>query len=611
MRPIRSLLLGLMLAPTTIARAARDDAGEPGTPPDAIERLITDLGSDKYAVRRRAEEQLLQMGPEALDALSAAEDNDDLEIADRVQYIMQRMRVEWNRPDDTPDVRRLLTRYGDLSEEGRGERITQLAALADGGGLAALCRIARFDASPLVARRAAMAMLKLELDADARKAAAPACLKELSGSERPPAVWMELYLRELDEPVAAIADWAKATAAEAKLLADESGDTDFVTVYDLLGRHLERCHELKLGDETTAALVAIVGITDDPEQAGQLEAGLAWSVRWIIKHQRWDVLEPLEDRYEKTFRHSRKLLYYLAAASAKGGRDERAATLAQRAFTLPDNEDPLGDDRVAIAEAVADLGQVAWAEREYRRAIEEFPVIDQRSMEARNNLAMWLHDREDYQGAADLLGEFCDALDEDRPARTRLIESINEENASGRETLSSVEARRRFYQACVAESKRDYDSQRELLEQAAAAYEKDPDILIAMYRSPVSDDAFRRRTATRIRRAGQYMQGLIDEYPEYPGYYNQWAWLIANTEGDQKKAVEYSKRSLELAPDEPSYLDTLGRCYYAVGDFQNAVKSQQKAVELAPHYEIMRRQLAIFEKALASQQVGGAPKAED
>jgi tetratricopeptide (TPR) repeat protein len=67
-------------------------------------------------------------------------------------------------------------------------------------------------------------------------------------------------------------------------------------------------------------------------------------------------------------------------------------------------------------------------------------------------------------------------------------------------------------------------------------------------------------------------------------------------------AVVYSRRSLELAPDEPSYLDTLGRCYYAVGDYEHAVENQRRAVELAPQYGVMRRQLAMFEQALADAQ---------
>jgi tetratricopeptide (TPR) repeat protein len=189
-----------------------------------------------------------------------------------------------------------------------------------------------------------------------------------------------------------------------------------------------------------------------------------------------------------------------------------------------------------------------------------------------------------------------------------LIQEIELSASSGREVLRNVEARRDFYLACVDEAAGDFSSQRKHLESAINKYDKDPDILIAMYRSPGADEDHQQATKTRIRTTAKYMQALVDEYDDIPMFYNQWAWLVSNTEGDQQLAVEYSKKSLELAPDEPSYLDTLGRCYYAVGDYENAVKAQRRAVELAPQYNVMRRQLELFEKALGEEQQAGASK---
>ncbi|MCA9210287.1 MAG: tetratricopeptide repeat protein, partial [Planctomycetales bacterium] len=60
-------------------------------------------------------------------------------------------------------------------------------------------------------------------------------------------------------------------------------------------------------------------------------------------------------------------------------------------------------------------------------------------------------------------------------------------------------------------------------------------------------------------------------------------------------------KSLELVPDTAGYLDTLGRCYYAKGDYANAVKYQTQAVRLDPHTQQIRRQLELFEKALAGK----------
>ena len=77
---------------------------------------------------------------------------------------------------------------------------------------------------------------------------------------------------------------------------------------------------------------------------------------------------------------------------------------------------------------------------------------------------------------------------------------------------------------------------------------------------------------------------------------------MSNTEGDYQQAVEHSLRSLELKPDSPSYLDTLGRCYYAVGDLEKALEAQREAVRLHPHLQVMQDQLALFEAAYAEEQ---------
>jgi tetratricopeptide (TPR) repeat protein len=614
MRRFAWIFAAVLCVAAPVAQAAREETAADRAG-DAVEQLIAQLGSDEYAVRRRAEEQLLRLGPEAFDKLKAAENDADLEVAERIRYIVQRMRVSWVHAEDSPEVRNLLSQFGELSVDDRYRRVRALAALDDHAGLGALCRITRFDPSALVARQSALAVLTLTMSRDERQAAAAACRGELGTSERPPAHWIRLFLRELDDPQQAVGQWTALNAAESELLRSGSPETDFALTYDLLLRHLDRCDKLKLTAETGAALLAIVDLATAPRpgddraadpaiRARRLESSLAGAIRWTIDHKRADVLEPLEDRFESTIRHSRKLLYFLAAASAKAGRDERAAALAEQAYNLPPDDDALGADRSLIAGMVAELGFVDWAEREYRWIIANRPVIDEQSMDARSDLAIWLHDREDYAGAADILGEFCRAIAADPAARQRLIEELDLSMGSGIEMLRTVEARRDFYRACVAEAKGDYQLQRRRLEDAIKKYDKDPDILIAMYRSPGADDDFRQRTRVRIRSTAKFMQALIDENPDNATCYNQWAWLIANTEGDQQLAVQYSQQSLVLRPDEPSYLDTLGRCYYAVGDYARAVESQRRAVELAPHYGVMRRQLAAFEQALAEHPDG-------
>ena len=556
--------------------------------------LIGQLGDEQYAVRRRAEEDLIHLGPDAFDQLKLAEDSADLEISERARYIVQQMRVEWVRPEDTAEVRRVLDRYGDLTEADRNKRLSRLAELKDGEGLPALCRIARLEPSPQVARRAALVILKRDPTAVATASLVDACRRELGTSERAPAVWIQLWLREGADRAATLADWNTALEAEALLVKEESPETSVDVVYTLMKRRLDMCHELGLLDETTAALLRLTTLTMGKTASNQSISNLAWALRWIIDNKRWDVLDQVVEQRRDEIFGNRLLLYYVAAATSRAGRSDEADDLSQRAFDVDDPFEAAG--RVAAGGALVELGFIEWAEREYRRALDDLPVVSLESLAARREWATWLHDREEHKKAADVLGEFFDAMAEDAPARRRIVRQMD-----GRQYMNPLAARREYYLACHFEARKEFDRQREQLEKAWGQYEDDPDILISMYRLPGADDAFKAATKARIEEMSRKHLALIQQNPEDPTLFNQWAWLVSNTEGDFAKAVEYSRRSLELSPEEPSYLDTLGRCYYAAGDLESAAKSQRRAVELSPHYEVMQRQLAQFERELAAK----------
>ena len=143
----------------------------------------------------------------------------------------------------------------------------------------------------------------------------------------------------------------------------------------------------------------------------------------------------------------------------------------------------------------------------------------------------------------------------------------------------------------------DQAKRRECLTEALDLEPSDIDVLIACYRLPDQTPEYRKKIRDLIRQASDDILVQIAAEPEIDDYYNEFAWLVANTEGDLDEALKYSQKSLELKPDTGDLYDTLARVYYAKGDYENALKNQQRAVELKPYNVLIAKQLELFKKA--------------
>ncbi|HEX3872047.1 MAG TPA: tetratricopeptide repeat protein, partial [Pirellulales bacterium] len=206
-------------------------------------------------------------------------------------------------------------------------------------------------------------------------------------------------------------------------------------------------------------------------------------------------------------------------------------------------------------------------------------------------LGEMLHDNGRDSEAANVYKERLTALEE-RANAGRQVEPAE---------LPQTRGQMHFFYACDALEKHDLKLQRAELMKGVEADPLNADILIAMYRFP-NDKAMHELSLAKVRAAAEDFRSKILQAPDDTKHYNQLAWLIANTEGDYHEALRCSQKSIELlTPDSLNhggYLDTLGRCYYALGDYENAVKEQTKAVKLEPHSGLIKRQLDTFQKAL-------------
>jgi tetratricopeptide (TPR) repeat protein len=292
-------------------------------------------------------------------------------------------------------------------------------------------------------------------------------------------------------------------------------------------------------------------------------------------------------------------------ARARQGKADAAEQLAQKATAL-EPQAPL--ESFITAHELEEHGQFEWAVREYRRSIDKEQVSHEGIL-ARVYLASLLHDYEKHEEAAEALEPLVKAVQ--GQGKVGQLYSKLQEYYEDRLALPKAEAlaaRMHYYRAWQYREEDDRRRERDELELAIRFDPSDADVLIAMYRWQDADEKWREAVRRRIRDLAQSFQHDIDSNPSDPTGYNQWAWLVSNTEGDFQKAIRYSHRSLELIPPDAGeaagagFLDTLGRCYYAAGDYENAVKYQRQAIEKVDYMQVMHRQLALFEKALAEKQ---------
>ena len=73
---------------------------------------------------------------------------------------------------------------------------------------------------------------------------------------------------------------------------------------------------------------------------------------------------------------------------------------------------------------------------------------------------------------------------------------------------------------------------------------------------------------------------------------NNVAWLLSRAK--KPEALRFAQKANELAPDQPSFMDTLAQAQADAGDLAKAVSTQKKAVELSPDIPLHRLHLARF-----------------
>ncbi len=598
-----SLLMGQAIAP------AADAGPRSGTD---VAALIEQLGADSYATRLRAKEALQRIGLEAFDQLHQAQFHPDSEIAMSAKFLISSLLVSWSKESDPPEIRDTLLEYGACSESERSSRIDRLAEFPNRVGLPALVRVASYERSLRLSRRAALTLMQQAMDEDpaARRRNSEQILEILGDNDRQAAEWLRAYAEDLSSGEYSSSRWRQ-------LISEQRQAIDTAAT-----QQASRASVLELV-RVCATRAAIAGIPDEAIRLASehidlippTTRGLVDACNWAIDNGLHAFVLELRQQHARMFDKQPILLYGAAEAMKVAGDSEEADRLAVQASRI----NPLpthAEDKAAmqpkeieetakahreIGNKLAERGLFHWAEREFRSIIDSLDLDSHPAAWARADLAQMLGELERHQDVVDVLRPLIDRLEKDSKLKQQLLALTMFSYAQIRSSADFHEA-----MAAVKDGKPN-DVAKQLLVRAFQMFPTNVDILIAMYRLE-GDQAWRdlvlRTLQVTTRQVEQSIQDLRDETRRFGQrddnilafQLNQYAWLVSNTEGNYQKALDYSLESLEMESDGAK-LDTCARCYFALGDLDNAIRMQKRALKLMPHSPPLLRQLAMLEAA--------------
>ncbi len=584
------------------------------TPQPNVHQLIQELGADSYATRLRAKADLQSLGLEAFDELHAAQNHSDIEVEMASRFLVSSLMVSWSKDTDPDSVKRVLHEYGNQSEVERGNRIMRLGLMDPAMSIDALVRLTRFETSPQLSEMAALELMKQTMvtDADERRRMSEKIAVGLGDSDRPPTQWLRIYAKDLVAGKYASNAWNDLIAVQREKIDTESAHpATRQSVLELVQICASRSADMGNRDE------AIRLATEHLDLIQPTSPKLIDAATWAIDHDLHPVVLSLRDQFRRMFDEKPVLLYAAAEAFQEQGDATGAESMADAALhkdPMPTKEQAkkisdaakreIAQSHLDMAKRLEKRGQFKWALREYDEILQSVDLASWESAIVRLSASRTLGELQQHQKVVEMLEPFVERVDKDEKLRIGLQRrGLN---------LKLIRSDLEFHSAlAMAESGNRAESRRKL----ALAYAKSNrniDILIQMYKTE-GDDEWRREVKRHLalvtrsneqdiaKLRNQIQSGNAVAKGDLSEVLNNHAWLIANTEGDYQKALQHSLESLTIRTDGAKY-DTCARCYFAVGQIEDAIKAQKKAIKLLPHSPPLERQLAEFEKALKQKQ---------
>jgi tetratricopeptide (TPR) repeat protein len=87
---------------------------------------------------------------------------------------------------------------------------------------------------------------------------------------------------------------------------------------------------------------------------------------------------------------------------------------------------------------------------------------------------------------------------------------------------------------------------------------------------------------SRIPEAEEWLEQILDEFPEDVGAHNDLGYLWADQSKHLQRALSMCQRAVQAESENGAYRDSLGWAYFRLGRFPEAVQELEKAAGLTP-----------------------------
>ncbi len=159
-------------------------------------------------------------------------------------------------------------------------------------------------------------------------------------------------------------------------------------------------------------------------------------------------------------------------------------------------------------------------------------------------------------------------------------------------------ARAQWHFAKDAESRNDLETVRVHLGKLLAFEPSDMTLFLDVLPLFESAKTPQDRVEAYFKRVYDKQSAELKQFPADPVHKNDLAWLLSRSGRQLQEAHKLATEAVNAAPDVSAYLDTLAEVKFQLGEVQEAIRLEEKAISLDPKTPFLKEQIERFRKGL-------------